>query len=169
MHSGPTWACACSCGSHILFMRASCTIQAGPTYYSGGTHVLFKRDPRGTHVLFRWESLGAHVPMYCSCGPPLGPTYYLGGTHALFRWGPHTIQVGPRIIQLGPAHIISWDPAWVSFLKKIYFFHYLKIQNIFNYSLYTNIIARLCILRSHAIALLLFGLCFSLYKLEKYN
>ena len=140
-HVGPMY---CSCRTHVLFRWDSCTIQVGPTYYSGGTHVGPTYYSGGTH-------LGPTYPCPVHAAP-LGPTYYLGGTHTLFRRAHVLFSWDPRILFRGTRH-------GSLFLKK-YFFHYLKIQNIFNYSLYTNIIARLCILRSHAVALLLFGLCF---------
>ena len=168
MHSGPTWARA-------LFMQVPHTIHAGPMYYSGGTHVGPTYYLGGTHVGPTYYSGGTHVgPTYYSGGTHLGPTYPCTvhaaplGTHILFRWDPHIVQAGPRTIQVGPTYYSVGTRAYYFVgptvgpfsLKKIYFFHYLKIQNIFNYSLYTNIIARLCILRSHAVALLLFELCF---------
>jgi len=67
-----------------------------------------------------------------------GPTYYSGGTH-----------VRPTVLLSEPFY-----------LKKLFYFHYLAIQNIFNYFLHIKIITKLCILHSHVVVLLLFGFGF---------
>ena len=122
-----------------IYLLSTKVPRTGPTSWAlapCGPRVLFMQDPCGTHILFRWD-------------------------HALFRWDPCIIQVGPTYYSSGTHVLFSWDSPWVPlFFKKICFFHYFKIQNIFNYFLYINIIARLCILRSHVVALLFFELCF---------
>ena len=113
------------------------TVNADPC----GTHVLFRRGPHTIQAGLTWNPR----TMYCSCGPP---------------WAPRTVQVGPYHSS-GTHVLFSWDSRILfrgTHRGSLYL--YLKIQNIFNYSLYINIIARLCILRSHAVALLLFELCF---------
>ena len=76
----------------------------------------------------------------------MGPTRYSGGTHV----GPTRYSDGTHV---GPTVLLS-EPFY---LKKLFSFHYLIIQNIFNYFLHIKIITKLCILHSHVVVLLLFG------------
>ena len=71
--------------------------------------------------------------------------YYSSRTHVLFRRDPRE------------APVLLSEPLY---LKKLFFFHYLTIQNIFNYSLHIKIITKLCILYSHVVVLLVFGFGF---------
>ena len=90
----------------------------------------------------------------------MGPTRYSGGTHVgptCYSDGTH---VGPTRYSdrthVGPTVLLS-EPFY---LKKLFSFHYLTIQNIFNYFLHIKIITKLCILHSHVVVLLLFGFGF---------
>ena len=115
-----------------------CTVHAGPTYYLGGTYVKFRRDPHGTHALFRQGPCGTHALFRRDPGSHVGPMCYSDGTH-----------VGPTVLLSEPF-----------ILKKLFSFHYLTIQNIFNYFLHIKIITKFCILHSHVVVLLLFGFGF---------
>ena len=88
-------------------------------------------------------------PTYYSGGTHMGPTRYSGGTHV----GPTRYSDGTH---MGPTVLLS-EPFY---LKKLFSFHYLIIQNIFNYFLHIKIITKLCILHSHVVVLLLFGFGF---------
>ena len=85
-HVGPTH---CLCGSHILFRWDPRAIQAGPTRYSGGTHVGPTRYSDGTHVgptvllsePFYLKKLFSFHYLCYSGGTHVGPTRYSGGTH----------------------------------------------------------------------------------------
>jgi len=102
-------------------------------------------DPRTVYAGPTYYSGGTHMgPTYYSGGTHVGPTRYSDGTHVLFR----RAHVGPTVLLSGP----------FIFLKKS--FHYLTIQNIFNYFLHIKIITKLCILHSHVVVLLLFGFGF---------
>ena len=55
------------------------TVYTGPTYYSGGTHALFRRDPRGTHALFRRDPRAIQVgPIWDTRAIQTGPTWAHG-------------------------------------------------------------------------------------------
>jgi len=95
-------------------------------------------------------------PTYYSDGTHMGPTCYSGGTHALSRRDPRETHALSRRAHVGPTVLLS-EPFY---LKKIFSFHYLIIQNIFNYFLHIKIITKLCILHSHVVVLLLFGFGF---------
>ena len=88
-------------------------------------------------------------PTWDPCTVYAGPTYYSGGTHM----GPTRYSGGTHV---GPTVLLS-EPFY---LKKLFSFHYLTIQNIFNYFLHIKIITKLCILHSHVVVLLLFGFGF---------
>jgi len=104
-----------------------------------GTHALFMRVPRTIKVGPTRYSGGTHVgPTRYSGGAHMGPTCYSDGTH------------------MGPTVLLS-EPFY---LKKLFSFQYLTIQNIFNYVLHIKIITKLCILHSHVVVLLLFGFGF---------
>ena len=89
-------------------------------------------------------------------GPYMGPAHCSYRSHVLFRWDPHGIHVlfsrDPR-----EAAVLSNEPLY---LKKLLFFHYLIIQNIFNSFLHIKIITKFCILHPHVVVLLLFGFGF---------
>ena len=118
----------------------------GPTHCLCGSHILFRWDPYGTHILFRRDPRAIQAgPTWDPRAIQTGPTRYSDGTHVLFR----RAHVGPTVLLSDPFY-----------LKKIFPFHYLTIQNIFNYFLHIKIITKLCILHSHVVVLLLFGFGF---------
>jgi len=70
IQAGPTWGPR----THVLFMR----LPMGPTFYLGGTHILFRWDPHTVQASPRTIQVG--------------PTYYSVGTRAYYFVGP---TVGP--------------------------------------------------------------------------
>ena len=107
-------------------------------------------DPLTVYASPTYYSGGTHMgPTRYSSGTHVGPTRYPGGT----RMGPTRYSDGTHV---GPTVLLS-EPFY---LKKIFSFHYLIIQNIFNYFLRIKIITKLCILHSHVVVLLLFGFGF---------
>ena len=60
------------------------TVYAGPTYYSGGAHALFRRDPRAIQAGPMWDPRAIQA----------GPTRYSDGTH-----------VGPTVLLSEPFYL----------------------------------------------------------------
>jgi len=115
-----------------------------------GTHTLFMRVPHTIQVGPTWDPRAIQAgPMWDTRAIQAGPTRYSGRTHV----GPTRYSGGTH---MGPTVLFS-EPFY---LKKLFSFHYLTIQNIFNYFLHIKIITKLCILHSHVVVLLLFGFGF---------
>ena len=107
-------------------------------------------DPRTVYAGPTYYSGGAHMgPTRYSGETHVRPTRYSGGTHV----GPTRYSGGTHV---GPTVLLSE----LFYLKKLFSFHYLTIQNIFNYFLHIKIITKLCILHSHMLVLLLFDFGF---------